>query len=594
MNRFFPLFVCAAALASAPFAQAQKAAPLSALAKMPVKEVTVFKDGHAYVVHSGKMPVNAEGNVEMDYLPTPILGTFWPASVDKQAKLTAVTASQRKVLVERTALALRELIEANIGADVMVTEAQMEVDKKPVPLTYRATIVGLPMQSGEELEQLSPPNSGPRLPVKGSVVLLKLQDGGTKATDLGRILDVTFINAPKGKLALEEFRNLLTLKLEWADNKPQKEAEMGLMYVQRGIRWIPNYKVAIDGKGNAKVTLQATLLNELTDLEDVSCNLVVGVPTFQFKETADPMGLQNTMAQLSTYFRDADLSNGGQFLNNSIMTQTAARMSEAPSRNAPAGDLGPDALGSEQAEDLFVYNAKHVTLKKGQRMVLPIAEFTVPYKDVYTLDVPFTPPSDVRVQFNSQQQAELARLLAAPKVMHKIRIENKSKFPLTTAPALILSDERVLGQGMMTFTSAGASVDLAITAAVDIQVRKTDRETKRSVNAMSVDGNQYASVDLEGKITLVNYRKEPVTIEVSRSVLGTVGEAENGKTEMVNVFENAAYATPTGTGFPAWWSWYPWPAWWHRVNGVGRITWTVNAEPGKPVELNYKWKYFWR
>jgi hypothetical protein len=561
---------------------------------MPVKEVTVFKDGHAYVVHSGKMPVNAEGNVEMDYLPTPVLGTFWPSSVDKQAKLTAVTASQRKVLVERTALALRELIEANIGADVMVTEAQMEVDKKPVPLTYRATIVGLPTQSGEELEQLSPPNSGPRLPVKGSVVLLKLQDGGTKATDLSRILDVTFINAPKGKLALEEFRNLLTLKLEWADNKPQKEAEMGLMYVQRGIRWIPNYKVTIDGKGNAKVTLQATLLNELTDLEDVSCNLVVGVPTFQFKDTADPMGLQNTLAQLSTYFRDADLSNGGQYLNNSIMTQTQVRMSEAPMRSGPVGDLGPEAIGSEQAEDLFVYNVKRVTLKKGQRMVLPIAEFTVPYKDVYTLDVPFTPPADVRVQFNSQQQAELARLLAAPKVMHKIRIENKSKYPLTTAPALILSDERVLGQGMMTFTSAGAPVDLAITTAVDIQVRKTDRETKRSVNAMSVDGNQYASVDLEGKITLVNYRKEAVTIEVSRSVLGTVGEAENGKTEMVNVFENAAYAAPSGAGFPAWWSWYSWPAWWHRVNGVGRITWTVNAEPGKPVEVNYKWKYFWR
>ena len=45
---------------------------------MPVKEVTVFKDGHAFVLHEGAMPTDAAGNVLMDYLPSPVLGTFWP------------------------------------------------------------------------------------------------------------------------------------------------------------------------------------------------------------------------------------------------------------------------------------------------------------------------------------------------------------------------------------------------------------------------------------------------------------------------------------------------------------------------------------
>ena len=49
---------------------AEDAAPLSALAKMPVREVTVFKDGHAFVLHEGSMPVDASGDVKMDYLPT--------------------------------------------------------------------------------------------------------------------------------------------------------------------------------------------------------------------------------------------------------------------------------------------------------------------------------------------------------------------------------------------------------------------------------------------------------------------------------------------------------------------------------------------
>ena len=45
--------------------------------KLPVKEVTIFKDGHAYVLHEGSLPTDEKGNVAMDQLPKPILGTFW-------------------------------------------------------------------------------------------------------------------------------------------------------------------------------------------------------------------------------------------------------------------------------------------------------------------------------------------------------------------------------------------------------------------------------------------------------------------------------------------------------------------------------------
>lgn len=44
----------------------------SALQKMPIKELTVFKDGHAFVLHEGAMPTDKSGNVLLDYLPTPV------------------------------------------------------------------------------------------------------------------------------------------------------------------------------------------------------------------------------------------------------------------------------------------------------------------------------------------------------------------------------------------------------------------------------------------------------------------------------------------------------------------------------------------
>ena len=37
------------------FASASENIPENALANMPVKEVTVFKDGHAFVLHEGQM-----------------------------------------------------------------------------------------------------------------------------------------------------------------------------------------------------------------------------------------------------------------------------------------------------------------------------------------------------------------------------------------------------------------------------------------------------------------------------------------------------------------------------------------------------------
>jgi hypothetical protein len=578
------------ALGSGPIAAlADQAEPLSALTQMPIKEVTVFKDGHAFVLHEGKMATDAAGNVLMDYLPTPVLGTFWPYSSDKNTKLTSVVASQRKVKIEQTALSLRELIEANVGAVVTVTE--FSSGKETPSLIYEATIVGVPARSGEELEKSSPPNSGEKLPQKGNVVFLKTA-AGTKVVAFDRIQDVTFKNEVKPRAANEEFRNLLTLKLDWNGKKAEKEVAVGMIYLQRGIRWIPEYKVTLDGKGNATVKLEATLINELADLEDVTAQLVVGVPTFAFKDQVDPISLQQTLAQLSPLFRsDSRMA----MTSNAIMSQVARQdMAESAARPA-AIDLGPEVAGSQRSEDLFVYTVKHITLKKGQRMVLPVNEVNLKYKDVFAVDIPFTPPPELQRERGGSEE-ELARLMRAPKAVHKIRLINKSEYPLTTAPALILSGDRVLAQGLMTYTSIGGDSDLPITTAVDVKVKKSDKETNRVPNAETWQKVSYGRVELAGTITLTNYRTEPVTVEVMRYVLGNVTEAANsGKIEMVNVFEDTAYASGGDEGVrPYWWGWYNWPFWWFHFNGVGKVRWDATIEPGKSVDLTYSWNYYAR
>jgi hypothetical protein len=567
---------------------ADRAEPLSALSKMPVKEITVFKDGHTLVLHEGTMPTDANGSVQMDYLPTPVIGTFWPYSNDKGVKLTAVVASPRKVLVTRTALSLRELLESNPGADVTITQ----MDGK----TFDAKVLGVLTRSSEELEAVSPPSSGEKLPEKGNILLLKTA-AGVDAFPLDNIKSVSFRGDLKRTATDEEFRNLLTLKLDWPNNRPAKTAAVGMMYLQKGIRWIPSYKMTLDGKGGATLKLQATLLNELTDLQDVTANLVVGVPSFAFKDTPDPISLQQAFAQLSPYFA-ADARTNYAF-SNAIMSQQAAGGRAGEQRGFGGGDPGanpgPELTGSEKNEDLYVFTVKHLSLKKGQRMVIPIAEYALKYRDVYTVDLPFAPPQEMRRggQFNNEQQAEMARLLAAPKALHKVRLTNTSKLPITTAPALILNGERVIAQGMTTYTAPGGSLDLTLTTATDIRIRKSDKETGRTTSAVNWNNQSYGKIDLAGTISLINYADHPVDLEITRNVLGNVGKADHeGVASMVNVFEDDDYAAHSET--PSWWGSYSWPDWWAHFNGIGRITWKTHLDAGKTVDLGYTWHYFWR
>ena len=336
--------------------------------------------------------------------------------------------------------------------------------------------------------------------------------------------------------------------------------------------------------------LQATLLNELADLNDVTMHLVVGVPSFLFKETLDPIALSATTAQLSQYFQEP--SQTSHAFSNSIMSQTtASRMGEVRAVAAPQAslDLGPDVANAGGQEDLHIFTVNGVTLKKGGRLVMSIGEWTLPYEELYTLSLPVAPPAQVMQQFDSRQQAELTRMLHSPKVQHTIRLTNDQPVPLTTAPTLIHSDGRLLGQNIMTYTSPGGSVDLDITTAVNVPVQFEETEQGRTPNAATFAGNQYDRINLSGSIQIRNFLDEPARIEVERFTLGVADEAgQEGEITRLSLHRGAWGVLPD------WWHSYHWAGWWHHLNSTSRIEWDVTIPPGESLELTYGWHYFWR
>jgi hypothetical protein len=158
---------------------------------------------------------------------------------------------------------------------------------------------------------------------------------------------------------------------------------------------------------------------------------------------------------------------------------------------------------------------------------------------------------------------------------------------------LIVKGQTVLAQGMMTYTAPGAHTDLAVTAAVDLSLRKAETEVNRVANAERLDGSSWSRVEMKGGITVVNHRRDTVKVEISRHLLSAAATADhNGTVRKVSVFEDADVRG--SSSYPYWWGWYSWPAWWSRFNGMSKITWEVQVEPGKAIDLGYEWHYFWR
>ena len=88
---------------------------------LPVRELTVFKDGHALVLHAGEADVDERGRVTLSHLPEPVLGTFWAWTESEATPLRSVTSGRRDVARDRPVASLAELVKANPGAAATIT-----------------------------------------------------------------------------------------------------------------------------------------------------------------------------------------------------------------------------------------------------------------------------------------------------------------------------------------------------------------------------------------------------------------------------------------------------------------------------------------
>ena len=577
----------------------------SAVAHLPVREITVFKDGHAFVRHEGTVRLREDGSVVIGNLPTPVLGTYWPYSATPGMKLTAVTAKTESQAGTRPATTPADLFAANPGARVRIEQ----LDGK----RYSAEIVGLQdaesqqdfdaralrsveRYSGDAYASMLAANLY-RAYASATLVMLRTKQG-VRVVPLHLIKTFTFKGDYKRTLPTTSKRTLLKLQLTWEDETPRREAVVGMAYLQRGIRWVPEYRVRIDGKGNARVQLQATLINELVDLEDVATNLVIGVPRFFFKDTPDPISLQHAFPRLSGYFREQarlfSRFGGGGFGGGGFGGLGGGALGGAGLAGAAAPDeeddeaASKDVIQGDRNEDLFYLSVPGITLEKGAITTIPLTEYRIKYRDVYTVNISFWPEevAERSQGLSRAQRRDLSTVLREIRARHNLRLSNQTEHPLTTGPAVILRNGRLLAQSILTFTPIAGQSDLVLTESPSIKVSKTDRETKRQPEAAEYQDAKYTRVDLAGKITVTNQQDVEVELEVTRGVPGNIDEAgQEGVVERLDLLEDDYVRGGRSSSRSS----YPWI---NGLTGAGTITWKLRLKPGETRVLDYVWHYY--
>lgn len=507
MKKIFAFFALLLWLNTSIFAQA--AMPEF---KPDVKRVAIFKNGYVFTYREGKTPM-LNGWAYTTNAPTGVIGAVWGYTMTPNARVVQMLASEAEKKEAARVVNLTEVLQANQGAQVRV-KTKINNNSNILQGTY---------------EFLGGDGDNPTIALK--------TETGTLFLPFALIETIEIVGQPKLEKMVSKNENRLAIKTDGAIDG--QNIDLGIAALERGIRWIPAYRIEVKGEPakEAKIELEAMLINDLTDLNNTEVNFVVGVPNFLFQETISPLSLNKAFAGVSTYFDNGTRGERRNAYSNAIMTQAAG--SNENTSNA-AFDSVTSTISSEEqtasfsADQLYLYQTKQISIKKGERASLRLFSLTVPCSEIFewTLNDDSQTSSRYMTTTSYSSEQSLATVNLTDKIWYGLKLKNTTGMPWTTAPALSFRDWKPLGQDMMTFTPIGSENILRVTPATEVLGTHTVEEKSRVREQLRYQGGTYDFdlVTIEGLIKLRNIKKQPVDIIIRRNLVGeTISATDAGK-----------------------------------------------------------------
>lgn len=496
-----------------------------------IKRVAVFKNGYAFTYREAQTQTS-NGWAYTSKTPIGVLGTIWGYSTSPNVRVlelrTSVTESQETQRI----LNLTEFLIANEGsqirAEVLTGDAKIKV--------FQGTYEVISPMRGFKYPAGPIQNNNYKLADNrnsNDMAIAIKTETGTLVFLASRIENVEVIGVAKWNKPKISKQTRLGIRAEGA--AAGQSINLGVAALERGIRWIPAYRVEVKGSPikEAKLELEANLINELTDLNNTEMYFVVGVPHFLFQDTMSPLSMNTAFAGVSGYFQTAG-SNRNSNLYAQQISSNAITIDGADSRSdtTPTPTIANDEqLNSFSAEQLFLYQANSITLKKGERSSLRLFSLTVPCTEVFEWTVNDAPDTQRRyLDYSSGSNSQPLLQDLSTKVWYALRLKNQTGMPWTTAPAITFREWKPIGQDMLTFTPIGGDNVLRVTPATEVIGSHTLEEKSRERMQLNYSGSTYNFdlITVEGKLKLRNVKKEAVEVVLTRNLVGEVISAGDG------------------------------------------------------------------
>ena len=476
-----------------------------------VKRVAVFKNGYAFTFREGTaQPEN--GWAYTTNVPAGALGTVWGYTLAPNARVVELLASNSDKKESKRIESLGEYLLANEGARARFS---LNYREKVIEGTYEVIVQGGDIAA--ETKIAFDPDAYKRAADPGRLSVVVHADTGAMFLPLNQIATVEIIGNPKiDKPALVK-ENRLALKLAGTSGE---SVPVGIAALEQGIQWIPAYRVEVKGSpvNEAKLELEAVLINDMTDLKDSEVYFVVGVPHFLFQNQLSPLSLNRTFSGVAGY-----LQKDAQILSNSMMTTVdGADAGVSLSKPPPAATVDDEEqTETETAEQLFLYKADAITLKKGERASMRLFSLTVPCIEVFewTIDDRIQPVSYTTYDGQPVRVPEYSA-----NFWYGLRLTNKTDMPWTTGPALSFREWRPMGQDLLTFTPIGAENVLRVSPATEVYGTHKLEEKSRVTEQRKVNGGTllFDVITMEGTIHVRNVKKQPANISITRNLNGKI------------------------------------------------------------------------
>lgn len=533
----------------------------AAQADVRLQQVALFKNGLAFFVSEVTCP-NKKNSFSFVPAAAASHGTFWVAYPPK-VKLESLVAKEIEHKQQLEAVNISELLKANVGSKVRLWFSDREDSAVEGVIKYFAEDREPPMPNPYA------PGAGPTTTnyrgrsITGSRLMILETDAGEVCVDPQSVRRIEFLEGKAEKTFTGKSRSM---QLDIKIGAPAGGKKLTVSYLAKGITWAPSYIVDITKGDEAKVSAKAAIINEACDLDDVTVQLVTGFPHLQFADVVSPLTLKENLAQfIQSLLRGESEQRPASVMSN-VMRQSRLESAESMRMMAPMPEYGAARAG-KAAEDLFFYPVEKVHLARQEVGYFPLFTESVPYKHIYQWKIPdYVNEED----YYSQRRRREQDREPDEEIWHCLRMQNCGKAPWTTAPAQILKEGLILGQDTLNYTPVQSETTLRITQAVSVKAEQTELEIDRKRDAARLYGYHYDLVTVEGKLSVTNFQQKDITLEIAKTLSGQLKSSQpEAKIEKL------------ARGL-------------RRMNGVMKLTWTIELKPGERKELSYMYDVYVR